>query len=168
MATIEEILGILKEEFSSVEMTLHNEDAGDHYIQLPYETIDKICSFLRDDERLQFNSLMNMTGVDFPPDFIGVVYHLHSLPLRHRVTLRIMAAREGGSVPSVSKIWALADWFEREIFDLLGLDFAGHSDLRRLLLPKDWIGHPLRKDYQEQPEYNGIPTVRNKKTGSAR
>ncbi|MBN2383198.1 NADH-quinone oxidoreductase subunit C [bacterium] len=168
MADIHEITAILREQFSGLELTVHSADAGDPSIQVPCETVFNICQFLRDDDRLRFNSLMSMTGIDYPPDFIAVVYHLHSLSLRHKVTIRTMAPRDNGSVPTVSSVWALADWLEREIFDLLGLSFSGHPDLRRLLLPEDWVGHPLRKDYQEQAEYHGIPTVRVKKVGSSR
>jgi len=168
MVEFSDMVSMLKEKFPSIEMSEFQTEFGPPSLQLPCETIDTVCAFLKDDERLHFDSLMNMTGVDYPPDFIAVIYHLHSMTHRHKLTLRIMTPRENGQVPSVVSLWGLANWFEREIFDLLGIKFAGHPDLRRLLLPQDWVGHPLRKDYQEQPEYNGMPTTRTKTIGQAR
>lgn len=165
MATIDEIVEILKEHFSDLEIALFAEHAGEPYILVPVEAIEEVMRFLRHDEHLQFNSLIDLCGVDYPPEHIAVVYHLHSLSLFHRVKVKVHAPRENGKVPSVSTIWGLADWMEREVYDLLGVNFSGHPDLRRLLLPPDWVGHPLRKDYQEQEAYNGIPTVRPTEPG---
>jgi NADH-quinone oxidoreductase subunit C len=168
MATIDEILEILKGQFPSLDITLHRELAGDPYLLVPHETIDQVMNFLRHEESLLFDSLMNISGVDYPPDFIAVVYHLHSFGHRHRLTVKVMAPRHFGIVPSVTPVWAFADWQEREVYDLLGIKFANHPDLRRILMPPDWVGHPLRKDYKEQAEYNGIPTSRITRFGSAR
>ena len=102
-------------------------------------------------------------AVDWQPH-VEVVYHLSSLVHRHRLVLKVMLPRwqddvEGRlpEVPSVSDVWRTADWHEREVFDLSGVAFVGHPDLRRILLPEDWVGHPLRKDYQLPAEYHGIP-----------
>jgi len=83
----------------------------------------------------------------------GVVYNLYSLTHRHRVTLKVVMPREGAHVASVTGIWAAANWHEREAYDLTGIVFDGHPDLRRILLPDDWEGHPLRKDYEVQETY---------------
>ena len=83
----------------------------------------------------------------------GVVYNLHSLTLRHRVTLKVVMPRDGAHVRSVANLWAAANWHEREAYDLFGIVFDGHPDLRRILLPDDWEGHPLRKDYVVQETY---------------
>jgi len=115
------------------------------------DAIEPVCRFLRDDPDLAFDFLSDLTGVDrlhltpSTPRF-EVVYHLYSLQRRSRLRLRVRA-EEGEGVPTVTGVWAGADWFEREVYDLLGVPFAGHPDLRRIVLPDDWQGHPLRKDY---------------------
>jgi NADH-quinone oxidoreductase subunit C len=111
--------------------------------------LSRAAGFLRDDPELQFTFLSDLTATDhFPlePRF-AVVYHLLSIP--HRQTLRLRTWTEGANpvVPSVTSIWPTANWHEREVFDLFGIRFEGHPDLTRLLLPLDWEGHPLRKDY---------------------
>lgn len=161
MLEIDEIFLIIQERFSGIDMTVNKESAGDSFITVDSQMVHDVLQFLKTDERLSFDSLMNMSGVDYPPDNIAVVYNLHSIKLRHKVTLKVNAARKDGKIPTVSDLWGWADWLEREIFDLFGLSFAGHPHLERLLLPPDWVGHPLLKDYKEQEEYNGIPTVRN-------
>ncbi len=91
---------------------------------------------------------------------IEVVYHLFSYRHRHAVVVKAAASRDAPTLPTVSTVWRAAIWQEREIFDLLGVVFTGHPDLRRILLPEDWVGHPLRKDYVEPTEYHGISTKR--------
>ncbi len=107
-----------------------------------------ICRFLRDDPELSFNFLSCVCGVDYPernPRF-DVVYELYSINKNHRVRLKVQV-NENESVPSVTSIWNTANWHEREVFDLFGIDFEGHPDLRRILLPDNFEGHPLRKDF---------------------
>lgn len=123
--------------------------------------LPEVMLFLRDDTALQFDFLQNLTAVDWPKDArIQCVYHLYSYPHRHEVVVKVDVPREVPRVPSVATLWRSADWMEREQFDLLGVVFEGHPDLRRLLLPDDWIGHPMRKDYREATEYRGMPTTR--------
>ncbi len=123
--------------------------------------IVEICSHLKTAPDLQFDCLTNQSGVDYPArNEIEVVYHLFSYPLRHTAVLKVGLARDNPSVPTVAGVWTTAIWQEREIFDLLGVAFEGHPDLRRLLLPEDWVGHPLRKDFVEPTEYHGISTKR--------
>jgi NADH-quinone oxidoreductase subunit C len=111
----------------------------------------RVCRYLRDDADLTFDFLSSVTGVDrltLPensPRF-EVVYHLYSLQHKRRLRLKVRVA-DGEAVPSVTGVWESADWHEREVFDLFGVPFAGHPDLRRILMPDDWEGHPLRKDY---------------------
>jgi NADH-quinone oxidoreductase subunit C len=112
------------------------------------EDIVPICQFLRDDPELCFNFLSDLCGVDYPerkPRF-DVVYNLYSISKNHRVRLKIRVD-DGENVPSVTSIWSAANWHEREVFDMFGIRFEGHPDLRRILMPEDWEGHPLRKDF---------------------
>ncbi len=115
---------------------------------------------LRDRPGLEFGYLRCLSGQDLPPDRMAVVYHLSSISSRGKLTVRIEVSRERPAVPSVVGIWPTADWYEREAYDLLGIDFPGHPDLRRIMLPDDWEGHPLRKDWKDPPEIYGIPTTR--------
>ena len=117
--------------------------------------LPELSRFLRDDRELRFDSLMCLSGVDTTKE-LGVVYHLFSYPLGHKFTLKVFLPREAPEVPSVSGIWPTANWHERECYDLFGIVFTGHPDLRRILLPEDWEGYPLRKDYVVQEYYHGI------------
>ena len=120
-----------------------------------------VAHVAKSDETLRFDCLSNLSGVDYPKQgHIQVVYHLFSYALRHGFVLKVNATRDDPVVPTVSDVWSAADWMEREVFDLLGVTFTGHPDLRRILMPEDWPGHPLRKDFVEPQEYHGIPTSR--------
>jgi len=96
---------------------------------------------------MEFHYLRNVSGVDYE-SYMEVVYHLVSMTSRRELTIKVKTDREGAIVPSVTPVWSTANWNEREIFDLLGIDFHGHPDLRRIMMPEDWAGHPLRKDYE--------------------
>lgn len=136
------------------------------YLTVPADQLVALCQFLRDDERLFFDLLACITGIDNGPEAntVEVIYNLTSIPYEHNLMLKVVIPRSGATsglpaVPSVSHIWRTADWHEREAFDLVGIYFANHPDLRRILLPTDWVGHPLRTDYQEQEQYHGIKTT---------
>ena len=132
----------------------------------PYLTVDKdaiveICRFLHSAPGFKFEVLSDLTALDWPKEEkIQVVYHLFSYSLRHTFVLKVNAKRDDPVVATVSSVWSAGDWQEREVFDLLGVSFTGHPDLRRILMPEDWPGHPLRKDFVEPQEYHGIPTSR--------
>ena len=112
------------------------------------EDITKLLIFLRDDVNCQFKQLMDICGVDYPerPQRFEVVYNLLSLVHNNRVTVKVML-EDNSSIPSVSKVFSSADWWEREIWDLFGIFFSGHPDLRRILTDYGFDGHPLRKDF---------------------
>jgi NADH-quinone oxidoreductase subunit C len=154
-----EIHDRLKEKFGEA-ILLWNEEAVDPFCVVDPDRILEIATYLRDDPDLRFDFLMCHTGIDYPPQHIAVVLHLCSYPKRHTFVLKMLLDREKPEVDSVSGIWPTAEWLERECYDLLGVVFRGHRDLRRLLLPEDWVGWPLRKDYQEPATYHGIPTTR--------
>ncbi len=135
--------------------------AKDPCIVIQPQAIVDVCRFLHDEPDLRFDALSNQSGVDYKAKgIIEVVYHLYSYPHRHSTVLKVDVPRDNPVLPSVDSVWNAANWLEREIYDLLGVTFEGHPDLRRLLMPEDWIGHPLRKDFVEPEEYHGISTRR--------
>ena len=121
----------------------------------------EIAEFVFDDPALKMDWLANHSGVDYVADAkMCCVYDLWSFDHRHTFAIKVYTPREGQggpSIPSVADLWPAADWHEREAYDLLGIDFPGHPDLRRILCAEDWEGYPLRKDYQFPREYHGIP-----------
>ncbi len=121
---------------------------GELTLVVKKEDIVPVCRFLRDDPELSYNFLSDLTAVDRLGRELrfDVIYHLYSLDKNHRVRLKVRAG-EGEAVPSVTSVWNNANWFEREVFDLFGIEFRDHPDLRRILMPDDWVGHPLRKDF---------------------
>ena len=133
----------------------------DPWVEVKPAAIREVCAFLKADERFRFDCLMNLSALDWPKqNQIHVVYHLFSYARRHAFILKVKLDRAAPSVPSLEPVWKSADWLEREQYDLLGVTFEGHPDLRRIMLPDDWVGNPLRKDYAEQPEYHQISTTR--------
>lgn len=118
-------------------------------IEVPAQLLRPVCEFLKTDLDLAFDFLVDLTCVDrYPvePRF-EVVYHLLSLKTSARLRLKVRLPGDTPRVASLTGLWSAANWFEREVFDLFGVQFAGHPHLRRILMPDDWEGHPLRKDY---------------------
>jgi NADH-quinone oxidoreductase subunit C len=117
-----------------------------------------VCDFLWRNSNTYFDSLSCITAIDLGPDTgqMEVIYTLYSIPFHVTLHLRVMLNREKPEVQSLSSIWKTADWHEREAYDFFGIQFLGHPNLTRILLPADWEGHPLRKDYVEQERYHGI------------
>lgn len=172
---VEEIHSLLVEKFGEDAILGLHTEAVDPWITVAPAKLVEICEFLRDDERLLFQHLNDLTGVDYlEPDpkkqkkfpwepHLEVVYHLSSFDLKHSMVLKVDLPRwqndEAGKLPecpSVAGVWAIADWHEREAYDLVGVLFTGHPNLRRILCPEDWEGHPLRKDYEFPLEYHGV------------
>jgi NADH-quinone oxidoreductase subunit C len=127
----------------------------------PRSTVDPaaildICQFLRSDGRLAMDHLELLGGADYK-DRIEVVYVVYSMAHHHRYTLKCRLPRESPAVHSVESVWAVANWHEREAYDMFGIVFEGHSDLRRILCPDDWEGYPLRKDYKPPKTYRDMP-----------
>jgi NADH-quinone oxidoreductase subunit C len=123
-------------------------------VYVPAQHLVATCRTLREHPSLRFNVLIEVTAADYLPrePRFEVVYHLLSIPNRHRVRLKVRVASNeiNGVVPTVQSVWPAAGWPEREVWDMFGIVFAGHGDLRRLLMPEDWEGHPARKDYPVQ------------------
>jgi NADH-quinone oxidoreductase subunit C len=150
------------------------------------EHLVELAMLLRDDPRLLFDRLLVISGIDWEgydhngkgrhrkiaqyeedgtpgdpgpaatEDF-GLMWYLHSLDHRHTLTLKARLPRDDARVPSLAAVWPTAAWAERETFDFYGIEFTGHPDLRRIFLPEDWVGHPLRKDYPMPAHYHDVP-----------
>jgi NADH-quinone oxidoreductase subunit C len=123
------------------------------------EAIAEVAAFCKADPALQFDNLLCLSAVDYPketPPRMEVVYHLYSYEHWHKFVLKVHLPRESPACPTVEATWGVANWHEREAFDMFGIVFVGHSDLRRILLPDDWDGFPLRKDWQDPDYYNGM------------
>jgi len=155
----EEIVQRMQERFGAA-IRETKADAPDPWVLVEAATLVDVARFLRDSDGLLFDNLSILTATDFPPDRIQVAYHLWSYPHHQLLVLKVDLPRAEPKVATVSTIWPAANWYEREMFDLLGVHFAGHPTLRRLLLPEDWVGHPLRKDWQDPAQYQGMPTTR--------
>lgn len=124
--------------------------------------LESVARLLWENPTLYFDSLSCLTALDNgeKEGTIEVLYHLYSIPYEHAFIMKVIVPRGEENnfpeVPSLSGIWKTANWHEREAFDMYGINFTGHPDLRRILLPTDWQGYPLRKDYKEQETYHGI------------
>ncbi|HUE82936.1 MAG TPA: NADH-quinone oxidoreductase subunit C [Pyrinomonadaceae bacterium] len=122
---------------------------GQLSVRVERESIVQVCEFLKNDTETPFNYLSDLTCIHFPDQKeapFDVVYNLYSIPANERVRLQVATSDVDG-VESVTSVWPAANWLEREVYDLFGVIFKNHPDLRRILLPPDWEGHPLRKDY---------------------
>jgi NADH-quinone oxidoreductase subunit C len=138
-----------------------SEAKADAFAIVKGERLVEIARFLRDEPDLAFDFLEDLTAVDWPKrNVIEVVYHFLSYGQRHALVLKVEADRAAPVVASLDGVWKAANWMEREVYDLFGVTFEGHPDLRRILLPDDWEGWPLRKDYQESGGWHGISNVR--------
>ena len=164
----------LKQKFGDV-ISGANLENIDPWIEVTPHGIVEVCQHMRDEPSLAFDYLNSVTAVDYLhtdekkaakvdwQPHVEVVYHLFSMQHKHSVVLKVMLPRwledQPGKlpeVPSVASIWSTADWHEREVYDLMGVYFTDHPNLRRILCPEDWVGHPLRKDYEMPLEYHGI------------
>lgn len=150
----EKIIEKVKEKYAN-EIIEANTEVMQPFIRVSKDGLIAVCKFLNYDDELLFDYLMCLSGVDWKEN-LEVVYHLYSMTYNHKIVLKVNVSKEQPRVPSVSGIWATANWHEREAYDLFGIIFEGHPDLRRILLPEDWEGHPLRKDYVPQKQYKGI------------
>lgn len=149
-----EIIKKIKSSFKNITI---DENHSERIISTPKEW-EELSKFLRNDYDLFFDSMMCITGIDEGIDSnnLGIVYNLHSMKYNHKIEVYVPIDKKNPKIFSVEKIWRMAEWFEREAYDMYGIIFDGHSDLRRILLPDDWDGFPLRKDYQFPKTWHGI------------
>jgi NADH-quinone oxidoreductase subunit C len=159
--TAAEIFAHLQGAFGDALRDLTEAGTKDAFCKVAPERWHDVAARLRDDPALRFDFCQCVTAVDWPKQSqIQVVYHLYSYPLRHSFVVKADLPRDNPVVPSVADLWPTAEWHEREQFDLLGVGFSGHPDLRRVMMPDDWKGYPLRKDYKEEAKYREMPTTR--------
>ena len=150
----------LQERFGEKILSVDTE-AHDPGCQVAPAALAEVALYCRDE--LDFNYLRCLSGVDYldkkkTTDELGVVYHLGNIPnASQEFTLSVRLERENPTVPTVEQIWRTADWHEREVYDMMGIRFAGHPDLRRILLYAEFEGHPLRKDYETEHRQPRIP-----------
>lgn len=161
--TFEEIKNLLVAKFGPEAILSEKLQPNMPFVVVPKELLPAICLELHDNEQTYFDFLACQTGIDNGPEAgtLEVVYNLYSIPYEHSFCLKVQVPRNSENetlpeIPTISHIWRSADWHEREIYDLVGISFSGHPDLRRILCPADWIGHPLRKDYQWPETYHDI------------
>ena len=142
---IEEILTLCQEKYPEHAFEIDPLNSG--ALVIPRELVPQIYEWFNQDPELAFDYFDFSTCTDHPPEFLDLISSLFSYKHKHRLGLKIRLPRENPIIHTLSHIWANADWNEREIYDLFGVFFQGHPDLRRLMMPDDWEGHPLRKDY---------------------
>jgi len=142
---LDEFRQALKARFADLDF--HPDPLNPQALTMPAAGVPDVFRWLRDASETRMESLEFSTAADYPPTHLTLVYYLYSFTLRHRLALKVDLPRDNASIPTLSHLWANADWNEREIYDLYGVFFEGHPDLRRILMPEDWEGHPLRKYY---------------------
>jgi NADH-quinone oxidoreductase subunit C len=159
----EEIKSLLTDKFGAEIILGENKQTAQPFLIIQTDKIADVCQELFLNPLTYFDFLSCLTGLDNGPEAgtLEVIYHLYSIPYDHKLILKIITERNTPTgdlpvVPSVATIWRTADWHEREAYDLVGIFFSGHPDLRRILCVADWEGHPLRRDYEWPEYYHGI------------
>ncbi len=157
MSTFDQILEVVRKSCTHSEPVV-DENATPKAIKISKEDLTAVAEELLQNPLTYFDMLSCITGLDNGPDAgrMEVIYNVYSIPLNHHLMVKITIPRDALEVETVSHIWKTAEWHEREIFDMYGIYFMNHKDLRRILMPADWEGHPLRKDYKHQEYYRDI------------
>ena len=153
--TSEQIINRLSDQFKS--SVIKNENLAEHQVEIKGEDWFDVATFMKNDPKLSFDQLECITGIDTGEDGpLQTHYNLHSMEYRHKIEVVISHDRKDPKVASIEQLWRIGDWFERETYDMFGIEYIGHRDLRRILCPDDWEGWPLRKDYEAQESFQGI------------
>lgn len=173
-ALFDELRAKFGEHVIRIELGAAESGSSDPWIEVAAAALADVCRYLRDAPALRYDMLNCITGVDYlpidkkgakieGPPRLEIVYHLSSTVTRQQLVLKVTTSRwkndlegELPELPSLCGVWPGANWHEREVYDLMGVQFLGHPDPRRILCPEDWVGHPLRKDYQPPEFYHGI------------
>lgn len=158
-----EIKELITNKFGADIITRENEQNTQPFLVIQTERLAEVCQELFSNSLTYFDFLACLTGLDNGPEVgtLEVIYNLYSIPYNHHITLKVVTERNTPDgdlplVPTVSHIWRTANWHEREAYDLVGIHFQDHPDLRRILCASDWEGHPLRRDYEWPEYYHGI------------
>ena len=152
----QDIHSALQQKFAHAILDAKLDGVIDPFIRVSPKSLRDVALYLRDDEKMLFDSLMCLSGVDYTAGKLGVVYHLESTKWHHKIVLKGDVTTENPHCASVESVWKTANWHEREAYDMYGIVFDDHPDLRRILMPDDWEGYPLRKDYQVPEYYHGM------------
>jgi NADH-quinone oxidoreductase subunit C len=167
----DDIYNLLKEKFGNSILELVSDVPTEPIISVEPLKINEVCEYLRDADNTQFDSLMNLSGVDdnnaekvtnedetvtTQGGTLSIFYHLDSILLKHKIVIKISTDRDNPEVESVTPVWGAANWHEREAYDMYGFKFLNHPDMGRILMPYDWEGFPLRKDYENPEFYEGM------------
>jgi NADH-quinone oxidoreductase subunit C len=157
MLQFNEIFDLIKNNCTHGE-AVADENATPKIVKISSQDLKRVCRMLYENASTYFDMLACITGIDNGPQpgTIEVVYNLYSIPYNHHVALKVVVSRDNPVIESVIDIWKTANWHERELFDMYGIHVTGHPDLRRILMPADWEGYPLRKDYKQQEYYRDI------------
>ena len=148
MTKIEELVEIIKDKFShAIEEVISFRD--EYTIRVKRENLLKVAKYLKENPECSFNFLSDLCGIDYPKGehHFEVVYHLYSIEHTHRLRMKVSLLASDLTIPSVSSVWRTANWHERECYDMLGINFSDHPDLRRILTPDGFKDYPLRKDF---------------------
>lgn len=153
----EKILAVIKESSKHAEPAV-DESSSPTTVTVSLYDLRSVCQSLHTHPDTYFDMLSCLTGIDNGPQAstVEVVYTLYSIPYHRHLNLRVILRRDEPVIDSIAHIWRTANWHEREAFDMLGIHFTDHPDLRRILMPADWAGYPLRKDYQQEGYYRDI------------
>ena len=153
--TFKEISDKIKTEFPN-----SLSDLEEKFLTIKVEDLLNVAGYIKSDLNLHFDFLSCLTSIDGEDAGFYVAYNFYSTSIKHKLEIRVFA--KDMVIPSLEKVWRTADWHEREAYDLMGIKFDGHSDMRRMFLPEDWKGHPLQKKYKEPDYYHGMPVPKDK------
>lgn len=159
---------LIEGEFGAETVLAVNESSTPHTIEVDVQHVARVLAFLQANDQTYFDMLSCLTAIDngTAANTMEVIYNLYSIPLEHSLMIKVTLDREKPEIDSVVHLWRAADWHEREAFDLFGVKFLNHPDLRRILMPDDWEGHPMREGYIEPEEYRGMKTIREEEDPS--
>lgn len=157
MQSFDQLLLVVKEGATHGEV-VSDETLTPKGVKIHPGDLKSVCRHLHQNPSVFFDMLSCISVVDNGPErgTLELIYNLYSIPFNHHLALKVIVPRDQSEVDSVEDVWKTANWHEREAYDMFGIKFKGHPDLRRILLPADWDGHPLRKDYKQQEYYRGV------------
>ncbi|MBT1704972.1 NADH-quinone oxidoreductase subunit C [Chryseosolibacter indicus] len=157
MLSFDQVFTLVKDTCTHGDVVV-DENATPKNIRVPAEDLKIVCQELFQNSSTYFDMLSCITPIDNGPQVgtLEIVYNLYSIPFNFQVGLKVVLPRDNAEVDTLTDIWKTANWHEREAYDMFGIKVKGHPDLRRILLPADWEGHPLRKDYKQQEYYRSI------------